>query len=292
MSFSEMITTGRGPGIVGMILALVVLVGFGLLFMFATDERLLGGDQSIESIIAKQDKELESLRGEIARGRKQLAKTLPLEATARQLAGLLRENQSRAERMEQLTEEIAAARTSLASLKKDFASHVAIVRGKAKGRIIPQLKTLKGKVYDNVTIRQVTDARVEIRHDGGTAGILPEELPEALQDEFLFAPQIKARQDARHEADEEAGQTAHDRQLEAQRKKDEEAALAKRIVEVRTKEARIDTLKNEITQLERTLDKEKYKKISKTPQIKAQIDSKRREIERLQKEVSPLRDNL
>jgi hypothetical protein len=40
MSFSDLMQSGRGPGVIGMLLALVVLVGFGLLFMFAFDEGL------------------------------------------------------------------------------------------------------------------------------------------------------------------------------------------------------------------------------------------------------------
>jgi hypothetical protein len=72
MSFSDMMSSGRGPGVIGMLMALVVLVGFGVLFMFATDEGFQGGDQSIESIIKHQAGDIESLKGGIANGMKSL----------------------------------------------------------------------------------------------------------------------------------------------------------------------------------------------------------------------------
>ena len=49
-------SSGRGPGVIGMVMALIVLLGFGLLFTFAYDEEAQGGDQSIESVIAHQAK--------------------------------------------------------------------------------------------------------------------------------------------------------------------------------------------------------------------------------------------
>ena len=45
-------SSARGPGVIGMIMALIVLLGFGVLFMFAFDEDLQGGGQTIEALVA------------------------------------------------------------------------------------------------------------------------------------------------------------------------------------------------------------------------------------------------
>jgi hypothetical protein len=72
MSFSDLMSSGRGPGVIGMVMALIVLLGFGLLFMVATDEGFQGGDQSIESLIAHQAKDIEFSKGALERGVKSL----------------------------------------------------------------------------------------------------------------------------------------------------------------------------------------------------------------------------
>lgn len=46
MSFSDMMSSGRGPGVIGMILALIVLLGFGVLFMFASRKADRAGNRS------------------------------------------------------------------------------------------------------------------------------------------------------------------------------------------------------------------------------------------------------
>ena len=74
MSFSDMMSSGRGPGVIGMVMALIVLLGFGLLFMFAFDEGLQGGSQSIQSVIAQQAKHIIDDQQAITTGRESLAK--------------------------------------------------------------------------------------------------------------------------------------------------------------------------------------------------------------------------
>jgi hypothetical protein len=268
-------------------LGLVVLIGFGALFYIGTKPEFQGADQSIQSIITSQEKELESLKGEIKRRGKALDNTRALQASAKQLEAVKLENQRMAERIAKVTLDIAAANEAIATLKKDTATRVALVRSQAKGRILPQLKTLKGKVFNNVTIRKVTDLGVEIIHVDGTARIPPQELPEAIQNEFQWEQPSKAIPDDEqnppetHEAEDQA---AKDLLLEEQRKK--------RILDIATKEIRIDRLREDILKLDQDYKKEKFKNPGKALQIKVQLETRQREIEKLQKDVLAMREKL
>lgn len=52
MGFTDMMSSGRGAGVIGSIMAVVVLGGFVLLFVLVFDEGLQGGGETIESVIA------------------------------------------------------------------------------------------------------------------------------------------------------------------------------------------------------------------------------------------------
>ena len=303
MSFTDMMSSGRGPGIIGMIIALVVLIGFSALFIFATDEDMQGAEQSMASIIANQETEIGSLKDRIQHDNKELDKAVSLETTAKQWTRVKQDNQLRQERISRLTQDLAATTDTIAANTKELASYKetyrACVYGKAKGRTLEQLQTRTGRVYAKVTIRDVTVFGVDIRHEEGSARIPPEELPEAMQKELQFDQQLKTAEIARHEAvlnqhaaAEAAAQAAQDQQLEAARKKNEDAARDQRIRQVAAKEARIDTLKRETKNLEQAILKEKFKALSKAPQMKVQLAADKREMDKLQQEVFRLRDKL
>jgi hypothetical protein len=79
------------------------------------------------------------------------------------------------------------------------------------GQVIAKLETLKGDVYENVTIREVSPIGIAIRHDAGSRRVPFEELPLEMQRQFLFDPKEKEKA----LADEHAVQNAHLAQVEA-----------------------------------------------------------------------------
>ena len=181
MSFSEMMESGRGPGVIGMLLALLVLVGFGALFVFAFDDKLQGGAQSIESYLASQAKEIADANASISHGQKRLMKAPERHALKKELAGIKRENQSRAARIDSLETGVASAKQDVAALMKAFEGYKdeyrAVARGKAKGETMERLETRDGNAYVNVIIKDVTPIGLQIMHDGGLKRIPYEELP-------------------------------------------------------------------------------------------------------------------
>ena len=275
-------------------IALVVLTGFGLLFLFAFDEGMQGADRSLESITIQQAKDIESLKGAISQSGRQLAQAASAAATPTELARVTTDNRLRKKRIGKLIQQLDADEAALAAatndLKKYKEDYRTRVRSKAKGRTMEQLQTRKGKIYLKVSLRNVTEFGAEIRHEGGAARIPPEDLPAALQDEFLFDPLAKAhRAEDPLDPDEAADP---DPLLENQRTREDAAARQQRIRSIATKEARIDKLKEEIHTLEQALLKEKFRTVSKAPQMRALLDADKTEMDNLQNEVYLLRDQF
>ena len=313
MSFSDMMSSGRGPGVIGMLMALVVLIGFGLLFMFAFDEGFQGGAQSIESVIASQAKEIEGCQNRIASGEKTLATAPALIATAKEVSRFKRESQSLKERIAVLKTGIETANADIAGINKNFEEYKdqyrAYVRSKAKGETMPVLETKTGIIYKNVNIREVTPVGIQIRHDEGQKRIPFEELPDSLVDYYQFDPNQKAAALADenatrdvHEAQATAAGILADQAMAEQRAKDAAEKREKTLREVATKEAQIDGLKGDIRGLQSDLDRAAAEAIAakaagrmhlnKSGSIGANISSKQNRISALRSEIDRMKSSI
>lgn len=286
-----------------MVLALVVLAGFGILFLFAFDERLQGGDRTIESVIAEQAKEIERLHASIKHGETELTKTPALSATAKELTAAKRENQFRDGHIDSLRQGIAAANKSIDAKTAEFEAYKdqyrTFVRGRAKGQTMERLVTRKGEVYQNVSLREVTAIGIQIMHTDGQKRIPFEELPDELQDRFQFDPKQKSAAVAREAAERDKHESAvsvasaaeNDKRAE-QRQKEAEANQAKIIRSIAVMESRIESLALEIKSLEEAIPKESLKPLSRAPQMRGQLGNKQRETAKLQAEVARLKAGL
>lgn len=303
MSFSDLMQSGRGPGVIGMLLALVVLVGFGLLFMFAFDEGLQGGEQTIESLIAQQAKDIEGMKEGISRGGKELTKAPALLAADRLLKDLKRENKFREGGIDSLNKGIESANEAIAAKLKEIETYKdeyrTIARGKAKGETMERLETRKGDVYEKVTFREVSAIGVQILHDGGQKRIPFEDLSSELQDRFQFDPTQKAAAVAKenavrdeHEAAVSVATAAEGQQLAMQKEKEAEANREKVVRAIAVKTSRVESLKDEIKALVEAIPKENLKSLSRAPQMKLQLSNKQRELAALQADVARLQSGL
>jgi len=313
MSFTDLMSSGRGPGVIGMVMALVVLIGFGLLFMFAMDEGFQGGNQTIESVIKQQAAEIQGYQYRIAEGGEKLAKSPARLAAARELSGTKRQNHA-------LTENIAALNLSIQSGKQNMGSLTGIfadykdqyrthVRSRAKGETLPQLETRSGAVYKTVNIREVTPVGIQIRHDEGQKRIPFEELPEALVDYYQFDPEQKAlalvaesASRHKHEAAAAVANTAFDEATALQREKEKAERSEQLRIAIAAKQAQISALNAEISGLESDIDRANAEAaaarsagrmhLNKSGNINANIRSKRGRIATLQVEISQLNFSL
>ena len=303
MSFSDLMSSGRGPGVIGMVLALIVLLGFGLLFMFAFDEGWQGGEQSIESVISNQAKEIDGLKTGISSGEKQLATLPALLAAEKKLKDMKRENQFRDGNIDGLKKSIASTRglidAKLAEIEAYKEKYRAYARDKAKGRELERLETRDGNVYQKVVIREVTPIGFQIMHDGGQKRIAFEQLPAEMQDEFQFDPKLKAAAVAKEEAMRNehenavtASQAVVSQQAAEQRAREAEEKRQNVVRAIAVKESRIESLKNEIKSLEEAIPKESLKRISRAPQMRLQLSGKQRDLSALTEDVARLRSSL
>lgn len=313
MSFSDLMSSGRGPGVIGMIMALIVLLGFGLLFMFAFDEGFQGGGQTIEGLIAEQAREIEGMEDRASAGKESLALVPGRNAAADELSRVKRENLNSQDSIVKLNSRIDAVNQDLVQQRENFEiyknDYRAQARAAAKGTEMETLETTSGVVYKRVNIREVTAIGIQIRHEEGQKRIAFEELPEAMKDHFQFDPNQKEEALAnessvrdQHDAAVAAASVVADAQMVRQRDMEKERVREKLNQEIAVKESQITMLKGEILSLERDITRAEADAaaaraagrmhINKSGSISGNIRSKQSRISTLGMEINQLRSRL
>lgn len=268
--FDDLISSSRGPGVIGTLIALIVLIGFGVLFLFAFDEGMSGGNKPIESIIREQAVELESVKSsialktkalEIAPERKKIASEA--EETSRQT----RLNKGKLDGVARIIEKVKGEIEATGKAFEDYRqSYREQVRGEAIGLKYPELKTLSGKSYRNVTVTRVDAIGMAFSHSEGTTRADFDDLPADVQEFFQY--DVKEKEKAKAAESQVAGQHAEDvktalseadraKQDEAMRKSEAEKAQAKAVVTAMT--SRITEIDMEIKGVQRDWDNERQR---------------------------------
>ena len=214
---------------------------------------------------------------------------------------------------ERLESEQEQAKRKAASDREELRMRTDGARRQAVGRQIAKLETLKGDVYENVIIREVSPVGISIRHDAGSRRVPFEQLPLEMQKQFMFDPEEKAKALAQ----EHAAQSAHveeavvvqEKKAVAQKTDQNEEYRLKVTRAIATKSARIGVLEDEIRSLERDVTSEEDKKysrryyrdgrwsygaggVSRAPILREQVNQKRSELGVLKQQVAALRVEL
>ncbi len=219
----------RGPGVIGTLMALAVLGGFTMLYLFAFDESLMGGNQSIKSLSHQQSQEIDSYHYQIKEGEYILSNKLPLILAANDLAQLKNENESLQKRRAESENKIESARLDIANKDEVFETYKNqyrnYVRNKAKGEKVAIADLRSGTNYKDASILEVTAIGIQIRHENGIKRIPFEELPESMRDYYQFDPKQKAlalekEQSARNEHEADISYTFNEASKEAVRRND------------------------------------------------------------------------
>lgn len=285
-----------------MVMALIVLLGFGLLFMFAADDTERGG-QSIESVISQQAKDLAGYQARAAHGRKTLDDAPARSAAAKELARVKRDSQTLQETITRLTKSVADGKAEIVRRNEAFETYKdeyrAFARSKAKGETMDKLETLTGGVYNDVIIREVTPVGIQIRHADGHKRIPFEELPEAMKDHFQFDPKQKDRVLADESATRNVLEAAvavtdamTDQAKVERRAAEAEEARNKTIAAISYKESRIEALENEIDSLKLAIAQEERKPVSKAPGMRFKVVDNGKAIVELRSQIATLRSRL
>jgi hypothetical protein len=303
MPFTEMMQSARGPGVIGMLMALFVLIGFGFLFIFAFDEGLQGADHSIEALIKSQRKEIDNIKDSITSGEKRLSATSGLRQIEKSLREIKSTNRSHETQLGILSNKRSACNVSLDEKNDEFEKYKndyrGFVRTKAKGQTMERLETRNGKVFENVTIRDVNPVGMQIMHEGGFNRILFEDLPASLQDYYQFDAKQKdealAKENSQlrdHESavaivkESQSQQNAERKEREAQVRRDET------IRGISVRQSRIQLLEKEIQSLETALPLESQKRISRAPEMRMQLSNKRLQMQTLTMEIARMQSSL
>lgn len=190
MSFGDLITSSRGPGVIGLLLAMLVLVGFGALSLMAIDNH---PDQKREPISIR----IATLRGETLQLRESLkeaeAALDELRRKAEALDQIRRKSLSLRAQAEATRKELDSAKSGLSTLDAEFGQYRKkyreLVRGKAKGMTLGRVEAADGVVYEDVVVREADQIGLNVRHRDGIRRIPYEDLPENLQDYFGYDPE-------------------------------------------------------------------------------------------------------
>ena len=300
MSFTDLMSSERGPGLIGMMMGLFVLLGFGVLFVFAFDEGSQGGDHSIESVIKHQTEEIDGYQANIEFGKLKLDQAPARIAQGRELTRLKRGGQEAivdlTKGIEKRSAAIALQEAAFGDYKDQYRAHV---RGKAKGQTIGKLETLKRVVYNDVVIREVNPVGIQIRHADGHKRIPFEDLPETMKDHFQFDPKQKDQALAEESASMNELEAAvivtnslADKANVMRQSADAELIREKTIRAISSKESRIQALAGEIDRLNNSIREEERKPISKAPGMRFKVVDNGRAIIELRSQIATLRSRL
>ena len=296
-----------------MIMALIVLLGFGVLFMFAFDEDLQGGGQTIEALVAQQKKEIAGFETLVAHGSTSLEQAPARAAKVEELLRAKLQSRQFKKSIISLSTEIQSAEEDLIrrleifeSYKNDYRAHA---RAAAKGMELETLETAGGIIYKQVSIREVTAIGIQIRHTDGHKRIPFEDLPEAMKDRFQYDPGQKAEALAgesavrqQHDAAVAVARMLADEQTAQQREIDAARARDRLAQEISVKVAQVTRLLDEIRGLEGDLQRAAADAtaaraagrmhLNKSGNISGHIRSKKNRIATLTAEINQLRARL
>jgi chromosome segregation ATPase len=193
--FDDMMSSSRGPGLIGTLLALLVLVGFGSLYLFVFDEEMQGKGQSIESAIRDQKRKIDSLNGRVEAGSKQLEDAPARIKRDHEFAALTRrlgESRAKAENLKASTESLGKDIDALRRKFDDYKDlYRAQVRGEAAGIQYDELKTVSGRTFQKVVVKKVDAVGMNFQHVNGTGRADFDDLPAEVQDFFQYDPKQK-----------------------------------------------------------------------------------------------------
>lgn len=292
-------SSGRGPGVVGMLLALLVLVVFALLFLFAFDEGMQGKGKSLEAVIAEQTKEIEDGRAKLDGVRKRLEVLPGLELASKELASVNRENQIRAGSLDGLAKDVVAMRNQVASQVEEIDNYKnayrAAIRDKAKGLEMDELRTRDGKVFTKVKVNKVTAQAMHVQHAGGITAIPYEVLPDDMQDLYQFDPKEKElflagerRADLHLQRSVDDSEKMVKEEAERQRKAKEAADKVQRVQGMTALRTRIANLERDINAQQQAIISEKQKSLSRAPAMEARLREMKGELAGLAAKLAEL----
>jgi anti-sigma28 factor (negative regulator of flagellin synthesis) len=202
------------------------------------------------------------------------------------------------ERRAQLLQELDQIAVDFETYKNTYRAHI---RAADAGRTFPELRTADGTVYQDVTIRSIGAAGIDIRHQEGFKRVLFEELSDELKDHYQYDPdhamaELAAEEQQRRalaQQEIQAAQAARDaRQAAAPDAREQEIAALRSAISAG--EVRVETLMSEVRQLtdEIRRENEKIRGVRRTNILEPQLRAKQAQLNAAEAELMRLKSRL
>ena len=291
MGFTELMSSGRGPGVIGTLIALVVLGGFGVLSIFVFDEGLQGGEKKIEAVIRDQALLIESNKSAAEDYRKRIAKLDDLKSVGKQADEMKSKVENLAAKIAGLTAAKEEAAAAVAAATADWEKYKDEYRASewaaAVGEDLGELKSLSGRVYSQVKIRKVDHTGMQITDATGPKAISSDELPLELQDRFQFdvektaaALTVIQQGEGIHSDNVEIATRATKIDAKKLRIGELQKQATVLTTDISTAQGNISAHSMEMSNMQSRIAAEKNKKISNAPQLEAQLAQMRKAAEK------------
>jgi hypothetical protein len=313
MAFNDLFSSAKGPGVIGLIMALIVLLGFGGLSILALEDGAQGGGKSLAAIVRDYEREILEHRSRIEIGDVTLARVPRLKDVSDNLAAAKERNNvlsvgisSMGANADELGKGVATLREEWEDYKNRYRAQV---REAAVGTRMPELRTADGKVFKDVEISKVTAIGVDIRHQDGLGRVGFEQLPPELQDLYQFD---KAQMLAEASREEEAraglaqavakAQEAAGVVAEGERAKEAEEMRRKLLADIAAKEAQASSIEAQMRQLESDIISAESAAsaarasgrmhLNKAGSLRQALNGKRSNLAQLRADIARMRANL
>ena len=185
---SDLLTSSKGPGVVGTVLALIVLLGFGGLLLLVGIESP-GSGLGVQ--IKDKEKKINDLTGSMQHWKEAAVEYRKNREEVEKLEGVNAKIKRRKGYVELAKSDNDAIRAEIEELRKKFEDYKKqyriAERARAVGEEMDTLTTKSGKVYHQVKIKNVTALEMRFSHRDGNTGVSYKELPDELQDRFQFS---------------------------------------------------------------------------------------------------------
>jgi hypothetical protein len=186
VSFSENL---GGPGVVGVGLGLLVLLGFGGLTMAVWDGRLNGENATkLRDMVNSQDAQILGIKGDITRAQEDILYAKRKEVALDKLESLNKVVEASAEKREEMKQAVAEAEKAIGTIGEDQIAYRdkyrVYGRERAIGEEFEELELRDGKVLKQVTLRRISPNKVAFGTQYGSTSVTWEELPESWSSRF------------------------------------------------------------------------------------------------------------
>ena len=184
---TDLLTSSKGPGVIGTLLALVVLVGFGSLMFFVNSD---SGDGGLGRQIKEKEAGIESAKRRITKWETAAVDYDRRRKQQDELSTLQRNLKSKKTEVTYASEQLEEAKVKLTEVGESFVEYKKkyriAERAKAIGETKAKLITKVGRTYEQVKVLKVTPIAMKMVHWAGNTRVEYMRVSDEIQDRFQF----------------------------------------------------------------------------------------------------------